>query len=135
MYNINKWVITVIVLIVIGVLVNKYAPVPGGIQERQTLSQGAFPTQIIEMTKSGFVPENIVIPVGTTVQFVNTDTELHWPASGEHPTHQACPGFDAFSPIAQGQFYEFTFREARVCPMHDHLNPSLEGLITVGNFQ
>ncbi len=135
MYNINKWIIVVVVLIIVGVLVNKYAPVPGSTNESQTLSQSAFPPQIIEMTKDGFKPDNIVIPVGTVVRFVNSDTSPHWPASGVHPTHELCPGFDAFHPIIQGEFYEFTFREAKICPVHDHLNPSFTGTITVGNFQ
>lgn len=136
MYNINKWVIAIVVLIVIGVLVSKYVPVPAGNKESQTFSQeNTFPPQIIEMTKEGFVPSNITIPVGTTVVFVNTDTELHWPASGVHPTHEICPGFDALRPILQGEFYEFTFIEERTCPVHDHINPSFTGIITVVNFQ
>lgn len=139
MYNINKWVIAIIVLIVIGVLVNKYVPVPGGTQESQTLSQeSAVPPRIIEMTGKGFVASNIVIPVGTAIRFVNTDTAPHWPASGVHPTHEVCPGFDSFRPVAQGEFYEFIFREEEICPVHDHLNPLnplFKGLITVQNFQ
>ena len=130
----NKWVIAIVVLIVVGVLVNTYAPVPGGTQEDQTLSQGSpFPLQVIEMTQGGFVPQNIVIPVGTTVRFINSDTSPHWPASGARPNEDVCPGFDSFHPMVQGEVYEFTFREIKICPMHDHLNPSFTGIITVEN--
>lgn len=87
--------------------------------------------QIIEMTASGFSPSQITIPVGKTVKFINNDETERWPASGVHPTHQLCPGFDSLKPIAPGESYTFTFKEAKTCPMHDHLNPSLRGSIIV----
>lgn len=87
--------------------------------------------QRIEMTANGFNPAQITVPVGTTVKFVNNDETERWPASGVHPTHQLCPGFDSLKPMAPGESYEFTFKEAKICPMHDHLNPVLKGVIKV----
>lgn len=91
----------------------------------------AVKAQTIEMTANGFNPSQITIPVGGTVRFVNNDETERWPASGFHPTHQLCPGFDSLKPMAPGESYEFTFKEAKTCPMHDHLNPSLRGSIKV----
>ena len=86
---------------------------------------------VIEMTSDGFSPPASTIKAGTTVKFVNKDTVPRWPASGMHPTHQLCPGFDSRNGIAPGESYVFTFNEAKTCPMHDHLNPRMRGSITV----
>lgn len=87
--------------------------------------------QGVEITKDGFLPADLTISVGTTVIFINKDTVPHWPASGVHPTHEICKGFDALAPVASGGTYSHTFNEVKVCPMHDHLNPSIKGKIMV----
>lgn len=86
---------------------------------------------VVEMTANGFNPPASSIKAGTTVKFINKDTVPRWPASGMHPTHQVCPGFDSKKSIAPGESYSFTFTEAKNCPMHDHLNPATRGAITV----
>lgn len=93
-------------------------------------------TVTIAMVSTGFSPASITITKGTTVVFVNEDTRAHWPASGVHPTHQLCPGFDALRGIAPGERYSYTFNftPPKTCPFHDHLNPinpSLKGTITI----
>lgn len=98
----------------------------GGITPRTTAK-----TYTISITAQGFSPANIDIAQGDTVTFINNDTEPHWPASSPHPQHTACPGFDALHGLATGETYSFTFKEVKVCPMHDHLNPFLEGSISV----
>ena len=85
----------------------------------------------IEITAEGFSPPTLTIPAGTTVRFTNKDAELHWPASGIHPTHQLCPGFDALKGLRPGESYSFTFTQAKTCPLHDHLNPQVRGSIFV----
>ncbi len=85
----------------------------------------------ITIKADGFAPSNITISPGTKVIFINMDDGLHWPASGIHPTHQICPGFDALKGLAKNETYTFTFTEAKVCPFHDHLNPALQGKIIV----
>ncbi|TSC78536.1 MAG: Uncharacterized protein G01um101433_201 [Parcubacteria group bacterium Gr01-1014_33] len=86
---------------------------------------------IIEMTLQGFSPASVTVPVGTTVRFVNRDSVGLWPASDLHPTHGICPGFDSQGPLGPGETYEFTFTAAKTCPMHDHLHPSLRGVVVV----
>lgn len=87
--------------------------------------------QTVEITREGFLPNDLTISAGTTVIFVNKDSVPHWPAGGVHPTHEICKGFDALAPVASGGTYSHTFNEVKVCPMHDHMNPSVKGKITV----
>ena len=89
------------------------------------------PKYLVRMTDSGFSPSSLAIKTGESVTFVNDSDTLRWPASGMHPTHLICPGFDALRGLAKGETYSFTFNVVKVCPFHDHLNPSLHGSITV----
>ena len=88
-------------------------------------------THKIEMTAAGFAPSNITIKKGEKVEFINRDSKPRWPASGMHPSHLVCRGFDALKAIAPGETYSFSFNEAKACPMHDHLMPNFFGKITV----
>lgn len=99
------------------------APVPQG--------GGGFQTIIVEMTPSGFSPAEARIKAGDTVRFINKDSRRRWPASGVHPTHQICPGFDAIGGVDPNGTYSFKFTEKKECPIHDHLNPTLRGKIIV----
>lgn len=85
----------------------------------------------VEITSAGFAPSTLEIKASTTVQFINRDSAPHWPASGVHPTHEICPGFDSLKGLATGESYSVTFKEVKTCPMHDHLNPSITGSIIV----
>lgn len=87
--------------------------------------------KVIEITSAGFSPASITVSVGTTVRFVNKDFQLHWPASGVHPTHQVCAGLDALRPVNPEESYSFKFSVAKTCPIHDHLNPVTKGSIVV----
>lgn len=94
-------------------------------------SKPTGPVKTVEMTAQGFVPADLEVATGTTVEFVNKDTEMHWPASGIHPTHQVCAGFDALKGIPAGESYSYTFSVVKTCPFHDHINPGLKGTIVV----
>lgn len=87
-------------------------------------------THTISMDNNGFNPPFLQIKVGDTVTFKNDDNRLRWPASGNHPTHEICPGFDAKEGLRPGETYSFTFNEEKECPFHDHMNPTLLGKIT-----
>ncbi len=111
------------------------APLPaspslGGSHNEPAPSSTASET-IIEMTSDGFSPTEATIKAGDTVKFVNKDTKNHWPASGVHPTHQLCPGFDALQAVKPSESYSFRFTQKKECPMHDHLNPTSRGKIIV----
>ena len=85
----------------------------------------------VDITASGFSPAEVRIKAGDTVKFINKDTKKRWPASGPHPQHTTCPGFDAKPGINPGESYSFTFTEVKTCPMHDHLDPTQFGKIIV----
>lgn len=87
--------------------------------------------KIIKMDANGFSPSNLTIKRGETVTFKNEDMRDRWPASAMHPTHQVCPGFDSLKPTKTGESYSHIFTEAKECPFHDHIIPSLRGKITV----
>ena len=78
-----------------------------------------------------FSPATVTIAAGTSVRFTNKDSVPHWPASGVHPTHQVCPGFDSLRPLQSGESYSFKFTVAKTCPAHDHLNPGARGTVVV----
>lgn len=87
---------------------------------------------LVEIISNGFNPSTLEIQKGDTVEFINKDQgAAHWPASGIHPVHQLCPGFDSLRGLTFNQKYSFTFNQAKECPMHDHLFPSLKGKIII----
>ena len=107
-------------------------PLIGGTPPRA----GAPQTHQVSMNDNGFTangatPGELTIRAGDTVIFTNDETRERWPASGMHPTHLLCPGFDSLKPIPPGATYSHTFAVAGECPMHDHLFPALRGKITV----
>ncbi len=85
----------------------------------------------IKITADGFVPSSIAITKGDYIQFTNTDSNPHWPASGPHPAHTALPGFDALKGIKTGNYYRYQFTQVGTWSFHDHLNPSLKGTVVV----
>ncbi|MBS3079925.1 hypothetical protein J4221_00475 [Candidatus Pacearchaeota archaeon] len=93
---------------------------------------------------NGFSPGRLEINKGDTVTFVNNGDENSWPASAVHPSHKVYPGsdiakcgtaaiiFDACDPgLSKGESFSFTFNEVGEWKYHDHLNPSLNGVIVV----
>lgn len=101
-------------------------PVPGAIgtpPKKQTTT--------ITFANGAATPSVVAIKVGDMVKFVNNDTSPRWPASGPHPVHTTCPGFDSLRGLKTGESYSFTFLEAKTCPWHDHLKPSVNGKIEV----
>ena len=99
----------------------------------------------IKITSSGFSPKKVTVKAGTTVTFVNQDSNQHWPASAMHPTHTLYPGssitkcdtseqskiFDACKGLAQGGAFSFTFTEKGSWKYHDHLSISSTGTVVV----
>lgn len=90
---------------------------------------------VIEITEAGYTPNPLTVKQGDTITWVNKDTEAHWIASAQHPTHTLYPGsdikkcgsgetiFDACKRLAQGESFTFTFNEIGEWNYHDHLNP------------
>ena len=100
------------------------APLPAG-------PTSVAPEAIIEYRNGTFNPSTIRVLVGTTVTFVNKGTKEVWPASGRHPAHDICPGFDSLRGLKQGETYPHVFDKPAECPFHNHLAPGENGSIEV----
>lgn len=131
-------VVIAILIIAVAVFRKRQATAPTG--ELPLLTATATPTTsptavvkpfIIVFSNNTAAPKTISLNVGDTVTFVNNEATPHWPASGVHPTHQICPGFDSLRGLKRGETYSFTFKEAKTCPWHDHLKPTINGSIVV----
>lgn len=85
----------------------------------------------ILMKKEGFEPAEVRIKKATTVKFINQDSQERWPASNLHPTHGIYPAFDPKMPIKSGAEWSFVFNNIGTWKYHDHLTPSLRGVIVV----
>lgn len=83
------------------------------------------------MKKDTFVPDKIEIKKGTKVIFKNEDQEARWPASNLHPTHGIYPEFDPRKPVETGEVWSFVFEKPGSFKFHDHLIPSIRGMVTV----
>lgn len=101
----------------------KVIATPSAIPKSQTVT--------VTFANGTAMPANVTIRVGDTVKFVNNDNVARWPASGVHPTHQICPGLNSLRGLNTAESYSFTFREAKTCPWHDHLQPSINGKIEI----
>ena len=102
----------------------------------------------VTYTDDGFNSNEVTIPVGATVTWVNNSSEDMWVASAQHPTHAVYDGtnlsahcvdgvatsddvFDACAGIPTGESWSFTFDKEGQWFFHDHLNVSHFGSVTV----
>ncbi len=103
------------------------APSPGG---------GPPPsTPTITIANNAVSPQNITVPVGSQVTFVNNDSRDHEIASDPHPEHTDCPELNQVGYLTPGQSRQSgNLVIARTCGYHDHINfeiKSLQGTITI----
>ena len=97
-----------------------------------TATSGAMMKQegLVKITASGFLPKNITIKVGSSVTWENTDSANHTVSSDNHPTHLLYP-FLNLGIIKPGTKKSVTPPKVGSFTYHDHLNPSLTGIVTV----
>lgn len=87
--------------------------------------------QRVRYTNNGFIPSSIRVASGTIVEFINeSDTEM-WVASNDHPGHEILSTFDQFKGSRKGSLYRYVFDKQGTWKYHDHLTPSLEGVVIV----
>lgn len=104
-----------------------------------SMGDSAAMPKTVEITAAGFSPNSVTINAGEKVEFVNKDTQTHWPASDTHPTHTAYPqsggcissAFDACAALEKDGTWGFVFTEKGTWRYHDHLNPSFKGTVVV----
>lgn len=87
--------------------------------------------ETVRYTNDGFKPSKLSVSAGTMIEFVNQSDSEMWVASNVHPSHEILPTFDQFKGVIKGKSYMYTFDKKGVWPYHDHINPALEGVITV----
>lgn len=106
-------------------------PVLASVFENEVAPSDGMGMATVRYTNSGFQPAKLTVPIGTMVEFVNqSDTEM-WVASNVHPSHEILSTFDQFKGVGKGQNYMYIFDKKGSWPYHDHINPALEGVITV----
>ncbi|MEK7649464.1 MAG: cupredoxin domain-containing protein [Patescibacteria group bacterium] len=88
-------------------------------------------TEII-MKDKVYTPKNLRIKVGERITFINEDaSEVYWPASNIHPTHEIYSEFDPQKPVPTGSSWSFVFNKKGEWRYHDHLFPEITGSIVV----
>jgi len=88
-------------------------------------------THIVEISKNGFTPSQLMIMKGDTVTFVNIHTSPSQPSSDPHPTHESYTDFDPTVGIAPGDSWSLRFDQVGNWQYHDHLSVGTRGEITV----
>lgn len=86
---------------------------------------------IVGIIDGSFSPRKVTIKKGTKVKWINKNDRRIWPASNIHPTHAIYSGFDARRGIEPGDDYSFVFNRVGIWNYHDHLRPSVTGVIVV----
>jgi len=89
----------------------------------------------ITIQNGAVCPQNITVPRGTRVTFVNQDSVRHEMDSDPHPEHTDCPEINQVGNVEPGQSKQTgNLNIARRCGFHDHGLPNaaaLRGSITV----
>lgn len=101
-------------------------------------------TVVIEYRETGFVPPEVTVTVGTTVEWQNPLGRPLWVASDPHPSHTNLEGFDQRGVSAQtaprftrsahahgSEAYSYTFTKVGVWNYHNHLYPQDRGTVIV----
>ena len=101
---------------------------------------GSRATGVIYITDEGFIPDEVQIPAGGTVQWLNKDVNSHWPASDFHPTHGQYSSkeggcsestLDACRALNKNEQYSFVFEQKGRWGIHDHLYPGKTMIVEV----
>jgi plastocyanin len=89
----------------------------------------------ITISNNAVCPQNITVPRGTQVTFVNSDSRTHEMNSDPHPTHEDCPEINAVGNLVAGQSRQTSnLVTAKKCGFHDHILfdvKALQGSITI----
>lgn len=106
-------------------------PVLASVFEHEVAPSDGMGMVTVRYTNTGFQPAKLTVPAGTMVEFINQSDMDMWVASNMHPSHEILATFDQFQGVEKGQSYMYTFDKKGVWPYHDHINPAIEGVITV----
>lgn len=79
-------------------------------------------------TETGYIPNNLEVPVGSTVSFKNLTQSDNWVASDPHPVHTDNSSFDAGG---DEEIYTFTFDQIGTFGYHNHYKSIHRGSVRV----
>ena len=89
----------------------------------------------ITISNNAVCPQNVTVPRGTQVTFVNSDTIRHEMTSDPHPEHTDCTEINQVGNLEVGQSRQTgNLVTPRRCGFHDHLRnevQALHGSITI----
>jgi plastocyanin len=89
----------------------------------------------ITISSGAVCPQNITVPRGTQVTFINQDGTAHEMNSDPHPEHTDCPEINQVGHLENGQSRQTgNLNTVRRCGFHDHLRnevAALRGSITI----
>jgi plastocyanin len=89
----------------------------------------------ITISNNAVCPQNITVPRGTQVTFVNSDSRTHEMTSDPHPEHSDCTEINAVGNLVPGQSRQTSnLVITRRCGFHDHIAfdvKALQGSITI----
>jgi plastocyanin len=92
-------------------------------------------TTTITIANGAVCPQNITVPRGTQVTFINQDNTAHEMNSDPHPEHTDCVELNQVGHLEVGQSRQSgNLNIARRCGFHDHLRnevAALRGSITI----
>jgi plastocyanin len=115
--------VIILVLLFMGILFMKH--------NAATNSLDGHPV-IVQITSGGFSPSTVTIAQGQRVEWINTDSIPHQPATDPFPLEDGLPGFRASSPLTFNQSYTYRFTQIGTFGYHDHLDPfQLSGKVVV----
>lgn len=98
--------------------------------EGATMEEKKIDKNTVQISSSGFTPQNMTIKVGESVTWINKDDQKHTVNSLPHPTHTDYLKLN-LGVIQPDEQKSLTFTQAGTFKYHDHLNPSLFGSVTV----
>jgi plastocyanin len=77
----------------------------------------------VTISATGVSPQEVTVPVGGRVTFVNSDRISHEISSGLDHESRDCPEVDVVGFLAAGQRRDTsTFDQTKTCRFHDHNN-------------
>jgi hypothetical protein len=119
---VERFVMLVALLAAGGCSSSPMAPTPP-----VTSSQPAGPVSpaapTITISTTGFSPQEMTVPLGARVLFVNADRIGHEISSGLDHNFRDCAEIDAVGFLVAGQSRETApFAQAKTCRFHDHAN-------------
>ena len=89
----------------------------------------------ITISNNAVCPQNITVPRGTQVTFVNSDSKTHEMTSDPHPEHTDCQEINQVGNLVAGQRRQTgNLNTAKRCGFHDHIAfdvKALQGSITI----